>query len=255
MNKKTVNRILLIIFAIVFILAAVYLGVHFYNNAKAEKEYEGINETVTDADKEEESTALNPIDFASLQQMNDEIYAWIKIDNTNIDYPVVQHDGDDAFYLKHSAIDKSYVESGAIYSEKCNQKDFSDPVTLLYGHNNYGDSMFTTLHNFEDREFFDNNEYFTVFLPERKLTYQVISAFKYDDRHIMYANNFENKEELSAFLQMIQNPEAEQKNVRTELDTAIDENSKIAVLSTCVTGDKSSRYLVCAVLVKDEKTK
>ena len=70
-------------------------------------------------------------------------------------------------------VDKSYISSGAIYTEKYNSKDFSDRVTLVYGHNGYGDTMFTTLHNFEDEVFFNNNGYFNVYLPQRKLTYQV----------------------------------------------------------------------------------
>ena len=114
--------------------------------------------------------------------------------------------------------------------------------------------MFTTLHHFEDKVFFDSNEYFYVYLPQRKLTYQVISAFKYDDRHILNTNDFSDKAQLSEFQNMIMNPDSSLKNVRQQLDKPVDENSRILVLSTCVTGDNSSRYLICALLVHDEKT-
>ena len=91
-------------------------------------------------------------------------------------------------------------------------------------------------------------------MPQRKLTYQVISAFKYDDRHIMNSFNFAVPQDLANFQETITNPSSALKNVRTELDVPIDENSKIVVLSTCITNQKSNRYLVCGVLVKDEKT-
>ncbi len=70
----------------------------------------------------------------------------------------------------------------------------------------------------------------------------------------MLSNDFSDKNRISAFQQMIQNPQSAQKNVRTEPDVPLNEHSRIVVLSTCVTGDKTSRYLVCAVLVSDEKT-
>lgn len=249
-HKKTVKKIVFILSAVIFVCAAVYLAVYLYDFKAAEKEYDKIT---TQPAEEYEDLAYNPIDFDTLIKGNDEVYAWIKIDDTKVDYPVVQHNGDDAFYLTHSAVDKSYLKSGAIYTERCNKKDFSDPVTLVYGHNNFGDSMFTTLHKFEDKDFFDRHEFVYIYTTTRKLTYKVASAFKYDDRHIMKNNDFSDKDMLKEFQQMILNPEGDNKNVRANVEE-LNENSKIMVLSTCVTGDESSRYLVCCLLIKDEKT-
>lgn len=251
MKNKTVKRIVFIISAVVFVCSAVYIAVFLYNQNRAEQEYDTIT---TKPEAEYEDLAYNPVDFETLIAGNDEVYAWIKIDDTKVDYPIAQHNGDDeAFYLTHSAVDQSYLKSGAIYTEKCNKKDFSDPVTLVYGHNNFGDSMFTTLHKFEDKDFFDRHEFVYIYTPTRKLTYKVVSAFQYDDRHIMASNDFSDKENLLAFQKMMLNPAGNIKNVRENLEE-INENSKIMVLSTCVTGDKESRYLVCCVLIKDEKT-
>ncbi|MDE6658695.1 MAG: class B sortase [Eubacterium sp.] len=250
-NKQTKNKIIFILAAVVFITSAVYLTAFFYNQYKANKEYDNIP---TNPTNEYEPLAYNPIDFDTLQKGNDEIYAWIKIDDTKVDYPIAQHSAeDDAFYLTHSAMDKSYLPSGAIYTEACNKKDFADPVTLVYGHNNYGDSMFTTLHKFEDNDFFEKHEFVYIYTPTEKLTYKVISAFQYDDRHIMNTNDFSDKKILSEFQQMLLNPESKNKNVR-EITEKLNENSKIIVLSTCITGDKASRYLVCCLLVNTEKT-
>ena len=114
--------------------------------------------------------------------------------------------------------------------------------------------MFTTLHKFEDSDFFNSHEYFYIYMPQHKLTYQIISAFKYDDRHIMNSFNFYDENDLANFQEEITNPSSTLKNVRTNLDTTIDKDSKIVVLSTCITNQKSNRFLVCGVLVKDEKT-
>lgn len=96
------------------------------------------NVTVTQS---AEKTVENPIDFAKLQKQNDEIYAYIKIDDTKVDCPIVQSGSDDAFYLRHKAEDKSWSASGAIYTEVANSKDFDDFVTVIYGHNGYSDTF------------------------------------------------------------------------------------------------------------------
>lgn len=252
-NKKSKSRmILLIIAVVVFVCACVYIGFYLYNVWSAE------NETTVPQESTAALTtgplAQNPVDFKSLQSGNDEIYAWIKIDDTDVDYPIVQSGSDDDFYLRHSAFDKKYISSGAIYTQGINRTDFTDPVTVIYGHNGYKETMFTTLHMFEDSEFFNSHEYFYIYMPQHKLTYQIISAFKYDDRHIMNSFNFDNQDDLASFQGEIMNPSSALKNVRTNLNTTIDKDSKIVVLSTCITNQKSNRFLVCGVLIKDEKT-
>ncbi len=252
-DKKKKNAKLIIIFLIVFVLifCGVYFGIQIYNNH--------INETPTDTTvpttvSEVQQKVENPIDFASLQAANSEIYAYIKIEDTNVDYPIVQSATDDEFYLRHTAEDKSWSASGAVYTESVNTKTFNDRVTVIYGHNGYGDTFFTTLHRFEKEDFFNNHPYFYIYTPEKKLTYQVISAFKYDDRHIMNSFNFADTVQFLEFEQYLSNPSSALKNVRTQVDKELDEDSKIVVLSTCITNQKSSRYLVCGVLVKDEQT-
>lgn len=65
----------------------------------------------------------------------------------------MQSKTDDAFYLRHKAEDKSWSASGAVYTEAANSKDFNDFVTVIYGHNGYSDTFFTTLHYFEKEDF------------------------------------------------------------------------------------------------------
>lgn len=253
-KKDTKKRILIFIltFILIFGVALAVLTVFNKNNSTPD---ENTTATVSQsASAVQESTVKNPIDFDSLKKGNDEIYAWIKIDDTKVDYPIVQNKTDDSFYLRHKAEDKSWSASGAIYTELGNSKDFGDYVTVIYGHNGYSDTMFTTLHYFEKEDFFNSHPYFYIYTPSKKLTYQVVSAFKYDDRHILNSFDFAKEDVLNGFRDMIQNPDSPLKNVRNDLDTELDNRSRIVVLSTCITNQKSSRYLVCGVLVKNEKT-
>lgn len=252
-NRKKARIILIVIAIMMIVFGAVYTGYYLYGQYNAGQEDEKIssiaNTTTTGTQK-----VTNPIDFESLQEQNDEIYAWIKVPETKVDYPICQSAVSDDFYLKHSATDKKYLSSGAIFTQSLNTKTFNDRVTVIYGHNGYKESMFTSLHQFSDSDFFDEQEYFYIYTPDSILTYQIISAFKYDDRHILNSFDFQNDDIFEQFLEMIQNPDSSNKNVRTALDKQLTKSDNIVILSTCITNQKSSRYLVCGVKIKDEKT-
>ena len=249
-NKKGLRIILIIIGIVLIVFGAVRLGYYVYSQYNAKQE----SEQYTEVTSETQETVKNPVDFPSLQKKNDEIYAWLKVPGTKVDYPVVQSSKDDAFYLKHSALTKKWAASGAIYTEMVNSKAFDDRVTVIYGHNGYSDTMFTTLHNFEKKSFFDKHPKFYIYTPDSKLTYEIVSAFKYDNRHIMNSFDFRDNNAYNDFITMIQNPASTVKNVRKDLDKSLTLNDNIVVLSTCFTNQRSNRYLVCGVLVKNEKT-
>ena len=255
-NQKTAKVILIIIAVLMIIIGSVSFGIYLYNQYGADvadRELSSVAST-TQAASDNEDKAENPIDFDALKEKNDEIYAWIKVPGTKVDYPIVQSADNDEFYLKHDALTKKWQANGAIYTEMSNHTDFYDPITVIYGHNGYSDSMFTTLHKFEDKDFFDKHEYFYIYTPDSKLTYQIISAFKYDDRHIMNSFDFNDITVLENFQETLINPTSNNKNVRDKLDKTITRLDNIVILSTCITNQKSSRYLVCGVLINNEKT-
>lgn len=254
-SKKNGIRIIFIIIAILLILiGAILIAQNFIDTKRAEAEKENLTTVSSITTSGNQAKAENPIDFGMLQSKNEDIYAWIKVPNTNVDYPILQSGVSDDFYLRHKAENKSYSSSGAIYTQSLNTKTFKDRVTVIYGHNGYGDTMFTTLHKFEDTEFFNENSEFYIYTPNEKLTYQIVSAFKYDDRHIMNSFDFQDNDIFYQFLVMLQNPKSANKNVREKLDHGLTTDDKIVVLSTCITNQKSSRYLVCGVLIKNEET-
>ena len=254
-NKRGSKRAALIIIAIILlIIGCSVLAYRLYTDYTAEQGQQEISSIAASTTQIEVVKAENPIDFNSLQKKNSDIYAWIKVGGTKVDYPIVQSPETDEMYLKHSAIDKSWVASGAIYTEMVNTKSFNDRVTLIYGHNGYSDTMFTTLHKFEKKDFFDKHQTFVIYTPTSKLTYKIVSAFKYDDRHIMNSFDFQNDDIFLEFLDMIQNPASSNKNVREDLGRELTTNDKVVVLSTCITNQRSSRYLVCGVLESNEET-
>ena len=225
--------------------------------ASAESPVEKAAEVVTAVTAEAAQTSATsapqeeiPIDFATLWETCPDAYAWIRIPNTQVDYPVCQMvEGDQSFYLNHRA-DKVAEFAGSIYSENYNKRDFTDPVTVLYGHDMSNGSMFQNLHLYEDRAFFEKNKDVIVYLPDRVLHYKIFAAYNYDDRHLLLANdNFTDPFVLDKFQQEI----LAQQSMTGFVDqnTVLNKDSHILTLSTCNAYD-DQRYLVQCLLMNPE---
>lgn len=262
--RKTKNAILIsiiVIFALIFVGACGYLVVKWLDYGKINNDYKniassyasGISETqaITAPGDINTQLAENPIDFKSLKEQNDDIYSWIYIPDTNVNYPVCRHSSDDNFYLDHD-IYGNYSYAGTIYSQFCNGKDYLDRVTVLYGHNMADGSMFADLHKYRNKEYFDENKYIYIYTETSKLTYEIVSAFVYDDRHIINSFDFSDDKVYQDYLDSILNPHSIDSNVREGMK--LDVNDRILVLSTCLNSGEG-RYLVQGVLINDEQTK
>ncbi len=217
---------------------------------------ESAEPPATDTDVETEPPLPeNPVNFSKQMEKNEEIYAWIYIPNTYVDYPILQSVEDDLFYLRRG-LDKNYDLGGVLFTQACNRRNFSDPVTVIYGHNMTGyppeASMFATLHNCEDPEFFRENDTFYIYTPGHILTYKIVSAYKYDNRHIMNTFNFIDPEVRREYFDGVTAPQTIPMNVREGVE--LKDDDRLVVLSTCMS-DNNYRYLVNGVLISDELTK
>lgn len=196
-------------------------------------------EVLTDAED-------HPVDFDKLKEINPEIYAWIRIPDTNIDYPVAQHSGEDqTYYLKHDLYGTPQF-AGCIYSEEPSAKDFTDPVTVLYGHNMKNGSMFQNLYHFIEEGALKEDTYVYVYTYAHTYVYRIYAAYYGDDRNISQIYDFTLQEDLEEYLDTTTKPRSmEAQTSRTE---EIDINDRILTMSTCVYGQPSIRLLVQAVL-------
>lgn len=190
---------------------------------------------------------INPIDFEALIAKYPDVYAWIRIPGTNVDYPIVQREGDNSYYLSHTIDGRQRIE-GAIFTEDYNDKDFEDPNTLIYGHNMKNGSMFKTLHRYKDRKFFEENPYVYIYQEEKVLKYRIFAAYTYDDRHIMMSFDFEDENIFQNYLNSVLTNKEISSNIDTVVPVTVED--KIITLSTC-TSNRKQRYLVQAVLLSE----
>ncbi len=203
----------------------------------------------------EQEYAGSHVDWDVWQERNDNVYAWIEVPGTDIDLPILQHPLVDDYYLVRT-IDGEAEISGALYTQKqWNSKDLlADELTVIYGHtfqntHELAGTMFSQLHEFEDPTFFDEHPNFTIYTPEHELTYEIVSAFEYDNRHLFETNEgFQDPAKLQAFFDMVQDPDSINKNVR-EVEPLVAGEDHVVVLSTCtMPSQATSRYLVVGVL-------
>lgn len=191
-----------------------------------------------------------PIDFATLNETCPDAYAWIRIADTQVDYPVCQlAEGDQTFYLYHRP-DMTDEFAGSIYSENYNSRDFNDPVTVLYGHDMSDGSMFQNLHFYEGRDFFDNNREVLIYTPDKVLHYRVFAAYNTSDDHLLLNNDcFRDPEVFESFERDILAGNFYSGYV--DQATELDRDSRILTLSTCNAYD-DQRFLVQCLLVQTE---
>ena len=188
------------------------------------------------------------LNWVEMKKVNPDIYAWIYIPGTEIDYPVLQHPSDDSYYLNYN-MNGTRGYPGCIYTESVNQRDFTDFVTLIYGHNMRNDSMFATLHLFENETFFKACPYVYIYTGEKALVYEIFAAYTSGNEHIWYAYDFSADTEKQRYLDTITKTKTGDSHLR---DVEVNTQSHVITLSTCIQGKPENRYLVQAVLLNED---
>lgn len=187
------------------------------------------------------------LDFKEQQATtNADIYAWIVVPGTKVDYPVLQHETDPLYYLEYN-LDGSKGYPGCIYSEHYNSKDFTDRHTVLYGHNMKNGTMFGELHNYGDEQFFRENKYVYIYTEDDIFVYQIFAAHEFSNVHLLLGFDLSEDDIFLSYLQGIL--ESREMNSNVDADTTFTSDSKILTLSTCVGGESTKRYLVQGVLL------
>jgi len=239
------------------------------SNGNAEKKQDKNNNTATTVtakkDNSEElpqensapsenTETVNPlekvVDFKTLtRDVNEDIYAWVSIPDTEIDYPILQHATDNTHYLNYN-IDGSKGYPGCIYTENYNSKDFTDPNTVLYGHNMKNGTMFAGLHEYKDINYFAEHPYIYIYTPEHKLTYEIFAAYEYSNIHLLLNYDFNNVGVYQQYINEIQTLRSMTYIYKEDFEWTTED--KIITLSTCIADKPSNRYLVQGVLINEE---
>ena len=185
------------------------------------------------------------VDFDSLHDINPEIYAWIEVPGTNINYAVVQSRTDDLFYNNHG-VDKAYFSGGSIYSQRYNSTDFQDSMTVLYGHNRQSQTMFAQLNNFADAEYFAANRDIYIYTPDTVYHYEIFAAYPHSSEHLLLCYDFDDPGQFNDYFASLDGTV----NANYRRDRFPEFGDKVLTLSTCYKQNRQQRYLVQGVLTE-----
>lgn len=195
---------------------------------------------------------VSPIDFAALEEMNEDIYAWLYVPGTAINHPILQSvRGDNDYYLNHT-VDRLEDENGCLFTEYLyNNKEFNVPVTVIYGHRRRSGDMFGQLQElYAVTGSLERYPEIIVYTPDKELHYQVFGESEFSNMHIPnHYKRFQDPALLPAFLDELKRYHTMTKQFDESVE--ITQDDKILILSTCLTQNEEQRFLVLAKLIEE----
>ncbi len=232
-NNNKIQNVLLILFIVIFLVSGFILLKWFLDTNKSNDTYKELAQEVVNVN--EENPDGNKIDFEKLKSINSDVVAWIKIDGTTINYPVMKTT-DNNYYLKKNFY-KEYDVCGSLFLDY--KSNLTDKNIVIYGHNIKRGIMFADLENIANGKLGDNIN-IELYMPDRKMNFQVFSSYDIDPED--YSINTSIAEnELDEFKTTLKTRSS------MDFESECDYTNQILTLSTCDrTGKK--RILVHAGL-------
>ena len=278
MNQIHLNTIKLCIFASLFLICSVVTYVFFSNfnsmqkvediqkdidnviasyHEKEENEDSNTTDDESDSNTETIPPEENPStpqdepsseklrDLKALKEINDETVGWLKVNNTNVDYPVVQHN-DNEYYLTYNFKNEK-DNSGWVYMDyRADPVDLSQN-TIIFGHNwYYSGIMFGTLYKVKSSSWYKNPENQIIEFDSlyKEMKWQIFSIYVVPNTNDYLIANFSTAEKYQNFLDLITNRSI------YAFNTPVSTKDKILTLSTC-SGSRNNKLVIHAVLMSD----
>lgn len=235
-NKKVmIIRIILFIIIIVCVINIIKWLLENKKNKDLLNDMTTLVKVANTINIEETEIEQYTVEFEKLKDKNPDIFAWIKVKGTSIEYPIVQAK-DNLYYLTHS-LDKNYNSAGWIFADYRNKIDGTDKNLVIYGHNRRDGSMFGTLKDVLKKEWYDTseNQYITFETEDKPEIYQVFSVYQIKAEDYYIKTDFNNDKEFEDFINTIKSRSI--KDFKNEVTKA----DNIITLSTC---GNDNRYRV-----------
>lgn len=267
-KKRTRKQYLWVIILLISLIILGYAGFKIINwdqdNKKTSKQIEEIDQTVKveEVPASNEDTLVNEpkkddknndywnyiklplinVNFNDLMNKNPDTVGFLKVNGTNINYPVVQTN-DNKFYLNHS-FDKSYNEAGWVFMDYRNDVNQLSDNTIIYAHGRWDTTMFGSLKNVFKNNWYQNTDNYVVHLstPAYNSLWQVFSVYTIPTETYYITSNFGTDESYQKFLTTIQSRSV------YKFNASVNTNDKILTLSTCL--NNKEKVVLHAKLIK-----
>lgn len=248
--KKLLLTLLFLLSFAVMIFSLIKIVLWGIDNYRTNKEINKIKEIVNVDEVDAISESVNKfidVDFSELKKVNSDVVGWIRVDGTNIDYPFVQYKNN-SYYLNHS-FDKSINDAGWVFIDYRNNIDELDTNTIIYAHGRVDGTMFGSLKNTLNSDFFKDRDENLVKISTINNSYlfEIFSVYRIPTTDDYLYNNFGSSQDYEKFLDTIKN--------RSIYNFSVDvlNTDKIITLSTCY--NSRDKVVVHAKLVNSKNTR
>lgn len=252
--KKTACTILILIFTGIFALGAFQVYRQLREYEEGNSSYTDIEQYVSRQDPEdnqnEEQNATQSgeepetnwpgVDFAALAEINPDIVAWIYIEDTEINYPVVQG-SDNQYYLKH-LFSGEWNSLGCIFLDTRNAPDFSDQNSIIYGHHMKNGTMFSGLTEYKNQEFYDTHPTILIMTPEQNYRIEVFAGYVANVKDNAWKVDFGTDTAIEDWQKSVM----ERSCFESEITPAV--TDRIVTLSTCSYEFDNARFVLFGII-------
>lgn len=180
------------------------------------------------------------IDHTSLSEMNPDYIGWLDVPGTEISYPVV-YASDYEEYLR-TDFNGEYSFAGTLFTDYRCAKGWNSRSTIVYGHRMNDGSMFGTLAEYKNEEFFNAHREIDIYTSDGLRVYEIFSVQNAEGGDWRYTVSFASDEDYVEWLNDMK--------TASLFETGVDvsSESEVVVLSTCVGGNNNRRIIVAAIL-------
>ncbi|PGZ94145.1 SrtB family sortase [Bacillus pseudomycoides] len=230
-----------ILLTIVIVVSISGIGFSLFSILKGTFEYQQSAKRYKEVEKIYEGESLQSNKTDQMLRMNKDYVGWIKVNDTKINYPVVKTQ-DNSFYLSHNFY-KEKDRLGSIFMDYKNSGDQLDKNIILYGHNMKDASMFGSLKNFLDQDYYQSHRFISFDYLGSTYEWEIFSVYASDDVEWM-KTQFSNYEDFGEYLTAIK------KKSKFPSRVEVTNEDNILTLSTCTNREEDGRFIVHAKLIK-----
>lgn len=247
--KKKIIDILIILTLVSAIISVYYLLRHKMELAEGNKVISQISEVIkseNDVDSYNYSDIINNI--ASLKTDNEDLEAWIEIEDSRISLPVMYKPEKLHYYLRKDFYQDYYIGGTPFIDERCSTEPQSD-LLIIYGHHMSDGSMFTDILNYEDHDYYQDHSFINYYNEKSLQIYEIFALIKtdlFDEDQIDYYElvDFNNEEDFRNYIDIAKS------NSLIKTEKKADYGDKILMLSTCSDHDDFGRFILLAKLIE-----
>ena len=248
---KIANSLLNLIIIISLLLAGTYAGYALWDNNQV---YAAASNVQADMIKLKPILTENEDEGASFEELlviNKDVCAWVTVDNTNIDFPILQ--GETNLTYINRDVYGNFALAGSIFLDSRNDKDFHDIVSLLYGHHMDQSDMFGDLDKYKDETFLKENTTGILILPDRSYDLEIFACILTDASNDAIFEPQEYKADINKLIRLTEQEGLHYNADKLEELKKTNGQRQILILSTCSTEFTDARTIVLAEMIPHSK--